>query len=88
MDRAFLIFKVIKMLYDVTATSQGVTRTERIDTATNKLFNPRDTARTVKLRYEAFWALDRYSPKVRVLKVVKVKESVFNMFESARKRYR
>lgn len=57
--------------FDVTATSQGRTRTERIDTETNSLFSPRDSIADVRRKYEKFWNT-RGAPRVRVLQVKEV----------------
>lgn len=58
--------------YRVKARGSGKTRTEIINTKTNSLFAGLSSPRSIKSNYEAFWALDKYSPRVKVLSVKKI----------------
>lgn len=53
--------------YDVTATSNGIVRTERVSTS-NPLFYGYNTPEMIKAKYESFWRREN----VKVLKVKKV----------------
>ena len=63
--------KIMKDRYDVVATSNGITRTERINTS-NPIFKGAKTKTEIKHRYEGYWNINKYEPKVTVLKVKKV----------------
>jgi hypothetical protein len=76
-EEVFGAKKIESKIYDVTAESEGVTRTETINTRTNKLFKDCQDKVDVRFAYESFWNDIGNGPKVRVIKVVeKVKASI------------
>jgi hypothetical protein len=66
--------KIINDRYIVKAVSQGVTRNEVVSTD-NPIFKGAKTSSGIKGRYEAFWNTDTYDPKVKVIKVTKVRKN-------------
>jgi len=62
--------------YLVTGTSEGVTRDEEIDTATNTLFKNCENEEDIKEAYEAFWG-----GTVRVLKVKPLQDETESFVE-------
>ena len=64
------------MKFVVRAESNNFIRDEIIDTEINVLFSSTDDYKTVAKRYQAFWDMDKYDPKVTILGVMPVKSKV------------